>query len=245
MNAADNKVRDASMDAVRVSVDAAAGWISVWNNGAGVPVEIHKKEGVYVPELIFGHLLTSSNYDDAQKKVTGGRNGYGAKLANVFSTKFLVETADGSRKRAYRQEFGANMSVVGPAEVSACSSKDNWTRVSFAPDFARFGMDGLDDDALALFRKRTYDLAGVLGRRGVAVYFNDARVPVRSFGEYVKLYLPPGRDGEPLPRASVKVGDRWEVVVAPADGQFQQVKTQGLRLGGGRAEASRLARTWR
>jgi DNA topoisomerase II len=43
---------------------------------------------MYVPELIFGHLLTGSNYDDDEQKVTGGRNGYGAKLANIFSSSF-------------------------------------------------------------------------------------------------------------------------------------------------------------
>jgi DNA topoisomerase-2 len=43
--------------------------IKVWNNGDGIPVEMHKEEGVYVPELIFGHLLTSSNYNDTEKKV--------------------------------------------------------------------------------------------------------------------------------------------------------------------------------
>lgn len=43
----------------------------MWNNGDGVPVEVHKEEGVYVPELIFGHLLTSSNYNDDEKKVRG------------------------------------------------------------------------------------------------------------------------------------------------------------------------------
>ena len=47
----------------------ATGTISVWNNGEGVPVEVHKEEKVYVPELIFGHLLTSSNYNDAEEKV--------------------------------------------------------------------------------------------------------------------------------------------------------------------------------
>lgn len=46
-----------------------ANTIRVWNNGDGVPVEVHKEEKVYVPELIFGHLLTSSNYDDDEKKV--------------------------------------------------------------------------------------------------------------------------------------------------------------------------------
>lgn len=48
----------------------ATNTISIWNNGDGVPVEMHKEENVYVPELIFGHLLTSSNYDDDEKKVS-------------------------------------------------------------------------------------------------------------------------------------------------------------------------------
>jgi DNA topoisomerase-2 len=73
------------------------------NDGAGIPVEMHSEEKVYVPELIFGHLLTSSNYNDAEKKVTGGRNGFGAKLANVFSKEFVVETCDGHRQKRYRQ----------------------------------------------------------------------------------------------------------------------------------------------
>lgn len=71
------------------------------NNGKSVPVVIHKEHKIYVPELIFGHLLTSSNYNDSEKKITGGRNGYGAKLANVFSKRFVVETADTTNKKLY------------------------------------------------------------------------------------------------------------------------------------------------
>ena len=205
------------MDELRVTVDVAAGRVSVWNNGAGVPVEMHRGEGVYVPELIFGHLLTSSNYDDTEKKVTGGRNGYGAKLANIFSTEFVVETADGARRKRYAQRFTSNMGVAHPPVIEACAASDNWTRVSFVPDLAKFGMTSLDADAVALMKKRTVDMAGVLGRT-CAVYFNDARVPVRSFGEYVKLFLPAD-----APRVAIKLGDRWEVAVAPSDGQFVQV----------------------
>lgn len=72
--------------------------ISIWNNGKGIPVEMHKEEKLYVPTLIFGHLLTSSNYDDTEKKVVGGRNGFGAKLCNIFSTKFTVETGCNGKK---------------------------------------------------------------------------------------------------------------------------------------------------
>ncbi|NXY89928.1 TOP2B topoisomerase, partial [Alcedo cyanopectus] len=77
--------------------------ISIWNNGKGIPVVEHKVEKVYVPALIFGQLLTSSNYDDNEKKVTGGRNGYGAKLCNIFSTKFTVETACREYKKLFKQ----------------------------------------------------------------------------------------------------------------------------------------------
>lgn len=74
-------------------------------NHSGIPITMHKEEGVYVPELIFGHLLTSSNYNDSQKKVTGGRNGYGAKLCNIFSSEFSVETGDSSTGKKYKQAF--------------------------------------------------------------------------------------------------------------------------------------------
>lgn len=105
VNAADNKQRDPTMDLVKVEIDAEANQISVYNNGDGIPVEIHAEEKVYVPEMIFGHLLTSSNYDDNVKKTTGGRNGYGAKLTNIFSTEFIIETADGKRQRKYKQVY--------------------------------------------------------------------------------------------------------------------------------------------
>lgn len=73
------------MNLLRVNINRKNGEISVMNNGKGIPVQIHKEYDIYVPDLIFGHLLTSSNYNDEEKKVTGGRNGYGAKLANIFS----------------------------------------------------------------------------------------------------------------------------------------------------------------
>ena len=91
------------MNTIKVTIDRDKNSISIYNNGQGIPVEIHKKENVYVPELIFGHLLTSSNYDDTEKKVTGGRNGYGAKLCNIFSTEFTVETSNKQSGKRFTQ----------------------------------------------------------------------------------------------------------------------------------------------
>ncbi|NWU14364.1 TOP2A topoisomerase, partial [Cephalopterus ornatus] len=103
VNAADNKQRDKNMSCIKVTIDVENSTISVWNNGKGIPVVEHKVEKVYVPALIFGQLLTSSNYDDNEKKVTGGRNGYGAKLCNIFSRKFTVETGCREYKKLFKQ----------------------------------------------------------------------------------------------------------------------------------------------
>lgn len=222
VNAADNKVRDASMNTLKVDIDTESMEIKVLNNGAGVPVEIHKKEGIYVPELIFGNLLTSSNYNDKEKKVTGGRNGYGAKLANIFSTKFVVETCDGKRKKRYKQVFEKNMSVKNPPQIKECKASDNWTSITFRPDLERFGMDVLEEDIVSLMRKRVYDMAGILGKT-VKVYFNGEKLPVKDFQSYVDMYLGPRTGEGAVTRVYEKVTDRWEVCIAASDGQFNQV----------------------
>ena len=77
--------------------------ISIYNNGKGIPIVEHKDEKMFVPTLIFGHLLTSSNYNDEEEKVTGGRNGYGAKLCNIFSTSFQLQTASKDERKIFKQ----------------------------------------------------------------------------------------------------------------------------------------------
>lgn len=224
VNAADNKQRDPSMDSVKVTIDAEQNCISVYNNGDGVPVEIHQEEGIYVPEMIFGHLLTSSNYDDSMKKTTGGRNGYGAKLTNIFSTEFVIETADGKRQKKYKQVFSQNMGKKSEPTITKCKERENWTKVTFKPDLAKFNMTHLEADVVALMKKRVVDLAGCLGKT-VKVELNGQRVPVKSFLDYVNLYLQTASKSRPdsLPRIAEKVNDRWEICVSLSEGQFQQV----------------------
>ncbi|RLN49417.1 hypothetical protein BBJ28_00012663, partial [Nothophytophthora sp. Chile5] len=207
VNACDNKQRDKSMDTLKVTIDVEKGEISVWNNGKGIPIVLHKEHKVYVPELIFGHLLAGSNFDDNKKKTTGGRNGYGAKLANIFSNEFSVETADASTKQRYKQTFEGNMSKKNPPSISKWARKD-FTCISFKPDLERFKMTTLDDDIVALFKKRVYDVAGVSGK-GLNVYLNDEKIGIKSFPQYVAMYPGPrgsegakdAKDGESAEKA--------------------------------------------
>ncbi|KFK26022.1 hypothetical protein AALP_AA8G193400 [Arabis alpina] len=161
VNAADNKQRDPSMHSLKVVIDVEQNLISVCNTGDGVPVEIHQEEGVYVPEMIFGRL-----FDDHEKKTTG------AKLTNIFSTQFTIETADGKRQKKYKQVFENNM-----------------------------------------------------GEETVKVELNGNKVPIKSFSDYVDLYLSAANKSRTcyLPRMTEKVNERWEVCVSLSEGQFQQI----------------------
>ena len=115
----------------------------MYNNGKGIPVEHHKEQNMYVPTMIFGHLLTSSNFNDEEAKVTGGRNGFGAKLCNVFSTKFTVETACKDSKKEFKQSWGSNMSKASDPRIKPLTGEE-FTRISFYPDLEKFQMTSLD-----------------------------------------------------------------------------------------------------
>lgn len=219
VNAADHKQRCSDMKNLRVEIEPENCRIAVWNDGAGIPIKMHEEEGVYVPELIFGHLLTSSNYDDGEKKVVGGRNGFGAKLANIFSTQFVVETADSNTGLKYKQVFRDHMSVIGKPQITkATKKKDDWTRITFFPDLALFGMDSLDDDLVALLTKRVYDIAGT--NPGVRVSLNGTRLTVKSFKDYIALYHGPNPE---VPFVHQRCSDRWEIAIGASQGVLEQV----------------------
>jgi DNA topoisomerase-2 len=228
VNAADNKQRDKNMNELRVEVSREDGMISVRNNGRGIPVEMHEKEGIWIPEMIFGHLLTSSNYDDEEAKVTGGRNGYGAKLTNIYSTEFTLETVDSKSKQRYRQTWRNNMSVMEKARIDKIKS-DDYTKITFKPDFKKFGMDEMDDDFEALVKRRVYDMAGTC--TGIKVFLNGERIKINKFKQYMEMYTKAIKtenlaDNGSAPEQVILTDnphERWEIGFAVSDGSFQQV----------------------
>ena len=220
------------MSAIEVEINQKENRISIMNDGKGIPCVIHKEHNIYVAELIFGHLLTSSNYDDTQKKVTGGRNGYGAKLTNIFSKEFNIEAADGKVGKKFRQKYFENMSRKTEAEITKYNGKD-FTKIEFYPDLHRFGMTKLEDDIVSLMIKRVYDVAGTTPE-SVKVILNGKRLDIKSFFYYIDYYLATKKsrkkkkeDEEDDEEKQIKIFERpdprWEVCVSLSDGQFQQV----------------------
>lgn len=208
---------------IQVSVEKESGQITIMNDGNGIDVEKHPTYDIWIPEMIFGHLRTSTNYKKDELRIVGGKNGFGFKLVLIYSTWGRIETVDHIRKLRYVQEFKDNLTVIGKPKITKLTKAKvkPYTKVSWIPDYKRFGLaSGLSKDMELLFKKRTYDIAAVT-EKDVKIKYNGTMVPVRSFEQYVNMYV--GNKTE-TKRVYERSHERWEyaVCLSPFD-EFTQV----------------------
>ena len=211
---ADGKPDSIPVTTLEVEIDPADGTIHMTNDGNGIDVAQHPEHKLWIPEMIFGHLRTSTNYDENKKeKIVGGKNGFGFKLVLIWSVWGRVETVDHIRGLKYCQEFKNNLSEIVPPVITKSKVKP-YTRVSFRPDYTRFGLpdNNLTADMIALFMKRTYDIAAVTDKT-VKVKYNGSLVPVRHFQQYVDLYIGAKGGDTGVKRIYENPDPRWEYVV--------------------------------
>jgi DNA topoisomerase-2 len=195
------------------------GTIIMFNDGNGIDVAQHPEHKIWIPELIFGHLRTSTNYDKTEKKIVGGKNGFGFKLVLIWSTYGSVETVDHIRGLKYRQEFKNNLDEICKPSITKCKTKP-YTKITFKPDYARLGISGLNADTISLLKKRVYDVAAVTDKT-LKVRYNSSLVPVKNFQQYIDLYI---GDKNVCPRVYEENGERWEYAVAlTPTNEFSQV----------------------
>lgn len=208
-NASDQSIRSNQVKYIKVTTTKDS--ISVENDGPGIPIEIHSKYKIYNPELIFANLLTGENFAKNEKRFVGGLHGIGAKATNIFSKKFIVETADGKNK--YNQIFENNLSKINKPTIT--KSSNNYVKITFFPDFDKFGLIEIDDNINNIIKKRCFDISVYLPK--VKVYFNDEIINIKSFKDYMSLYTDNIIYSE-------KINDEWEIgVSASIDDSFQQV----------------------
>ena len=191
-NAVDNHQRRAikhPMTTIRVVITPEV--CSVWNDGDGIPIVRNVEENLYNHTLIFGHLLSGSNYDDTQQRLTSGRNGLGAKLTNVFSQRFEVEGVDTTNGFKFKQVWENNMRIVHEPEITPItpSQHHEYTKVTWTPDFEQFGITQLSQDMVDLYSRYVVDAAMITG---LQVYLNDhlLMTSTHRLVEYAKLIDP-------------------------------------------------------
>ena len=192
------------------------GSITMINDGNGI--DIAEKDGIWIPELVFGHLRTSTNYNKDEKKIVGGKNGFGFKLVLIWSSYGRIETIDHIRGLKYIQEYKNNLDEICKPSITKCKNKP-YTKITFKPDFARLGISGLTKDMISLLKKRVYDI-GAITDKNIKVKYNNELIPVKNFEQYISMYI---GDKSATPRVYEEEG-RWEYAVAltPCD-EFVQV----------------------
>lgn len=200
------------------------GEISMMNDGNGIDVAKHPEFDIWIPEMVFGHLRTSTNYDKEEKKIVGGKNGFGFKLVLIWSSYGRIETIDHTRGLKYVQEFKNNLNEICPPVITKVKTSKPYTKISFIPDYRRFGLDGLTSDMFSLLKKRTFDITAVTesSSKKIKVQYNGEIVPVKNFQQYIDLYI--GTKDEGGTRVYESPNERWEYAVALAPThEFTQV----------------------
>jgi DNA topoisomerase-2 len=191
------------------------------NDGEPIDVAQHPEHKVWIPQMIFGELLTSTNYNKDEKKLVGGKNGYGVKLVNIFAKHMNVHVQDAGRQLSYMQTFHDNMTKVEEPVVKKSKSKSS-VQIDWTPDFARFGMTNITEEMQHLIERRVYDLAMTLGK-DVKVSWNGTPVKCKNLTEYAKAF---GCD----PVVYESPNERWHIAVAdtPTDKQFSMSFVNGI-----------------
>jgi DNA topoisomerase II len=215
---------------IQISVDKKTGVITMLNDGNGIDVAKHPEHKLWIPEMIFGHLRTSTNYSKDEEKIVGGKNGFGFKLVLIYSKWGEIETVDHIRGKKYCQRFENNLAMIKKPTVTKSKSKP-YTKVSWLPDYEKFGIDKLTDDMFQLFKKRTFDIAAVTDRN-VKVKWNDETIPVKTFETYIDRFI---GDKTKVKRVYDKPHKRWEFAccLSPLD-EFTQVSfVNGINTGKG------------
>ncbi|SOB74045.1 topoisomerase IIA [Cedratvirus lausannensis] len=186
-NASDNVLRSRLQDVkhgdVKVWMDGTT--VIVQNGGIPIPVEMHPDYEVWTPELIFGNLLTSSNYEGERK--VGGVYGLGSKLVNLYSTYFAVEIGDATRGLSYLQTWGNYMKERSEPEVKEYKGK-SYVKVAFTLDLSRFGYETYPEEAVALFAAHVADLSLTAK---VKTFFNDVPFDFTRIEKYADLFGAP------------------------------------------------------
>lgn len=205
----------------KIAISCDKNHVYIENDGEPIDIVQHPEHKVWIPQMIFAELLTSTNYDAEEKKLVGGKNGYGVKLVNIFSKQMEVMVVDAGRKLSYEQTFSLNMTKIGEPKVKPSKSKSS-VAIRWEPDFARFGMTEITPDMLRLIERRVWDLAMTVGK-DIKVSWNGEVLKCRTLSDYAKSY---GCETAVIECPN----ERWQIVIGatPTDHLFQMSFVNGI-----------------
>lgn len=178
-NSIDEALRTDFKHANKIDVIIEHDYITVKDNGRGIPVRKAKGSNKIQSLTAFTSLRAGGNFGN-EEVVSIGTHGLGSTLVNIMSKDFYAETSDG--KKCMKLSCSDNMS-----NIRAVYTKSNkqYTIVKYKPDYKRFGMLKLTDTHLNLMLKRVHDLS--ICYPSITFTFNRCQVAKKGFKTYIKM----------------------------------------------------------
>lgn len=183
VNAYDQSIRDKTMTQINVTINSE--YFSIYNDGIGIDIVLHPVHNIYIPELIFANLLTSTNYNDLEERITGGTHGLGAKLSVIFSKKFIIEVWDKKRKLYYYQIYQDNLSKISKPEITKINDNNGGLKITLFPDFKKFKSENFSKEMIQLLERRIID---IIGLSKLKIILNNKNIKENNFNSYLKLF---------------------------------------------------------
>ncbi len=177
----DNSIDEAlagHCDYITVTITETNG-IRVTDNGRGIPVDIHEKEGVSALQVVMTKIGAGGKFDKDSYKVSGGLHGVGVSCVNALSVSLRAEVhRDG---KAYEQHYSRGKATAQVAEIG--TADDRGTTVEFQPDHEIFETLTYSYDTLA---DRMRELAFL--NKGITIQLTDERTLVQPEENGPEIY---------------------------------------------------------
>ena len=210
----------------KISVKIQDNEVVVEDNGRGIPVE-QNSAGEWLPVIAVCNARTGSNFND-EERTSIGTHGLGVKATNIFSKSFECVTCDKHRKIKIKCK---NNLEEEKHTVSDSNGDKTGTRVTFTPDYRRFGIDEMPEEILNLIRTRLSILSWFFPKCDFK--FNGEKVALKA--KDISALLPE-------PSISLN-SDNIFILVYPSEDPYTLTYVNGISLRRGGSHIDHISST--
>jgi DNA topoisomerase-2 len=233
-----SKLANILMTYIKVNYNTETQTLSFKNDGDSIPIKKQTyrfknfrkntitEEICYPAVMRFGEMSCGTNFKDDEDRKTSGRNGMGAKVTVVFSSKFTVDHTDIVNKKRLVLTYSNNGTIQNEPVVTQFKGKNSYTDVIFRPDFNKFNYNiedkNIETEFIGILGIYVLEIAAVTS---LPVHFSITSqnenyqkkiYSFKTFDKYVRMFYPDTKEHK-MAEITLKNGDTCVIVESHID----------------------------